>query len=914
MATFKTLIRSLFKVYFWSFNGILLLIAYLGLVPFLTWQFSQNPSAGLLPLDYLLPAFGLVALPTTAAVVTIKRPKTKFPSLLRLFYGIEMPLLFLFSFRFFILHQLTAATTFLIVTAVLGILAFAFRNFWRDRPTPTWGMWLQMIGYGLMLASSLYVLGIFSFVALPLAFAILATLPNVLLASLILAPLTVIVLGYLTFPVGMALLAWRDYRPMLRAFGGRVGQVVALGVGIIVPLAWAGCLVALQHQPQIEALALLEKPATTIAQRQELLNKTPQIRQGLLNAYLSKYRYLGVKNQAQIYSPIASMYRSILAFPDAAALEVQHAYDWLVSPFLYAGNSADSNQASGLYASFFDQPILRAEPDAVSAAVNATFDRISSKAGLMDVNQQKVLLARQDLTVTPHGDWADIALHEVYHNQTSDQLEVLYYFSLPESATITGLWLGESDDLTKRFAFTVSPRGAAQQVYTNQTVRLVDPALLEQVGPGNYRLRAFPVLPQGEAPMHLWLTYKTMQQPGGGWPLPQLHEKRNIFWNRASQRQLNGKPISGNTTAWFPAIATASAQPATTHLINFPTGDRMMAEPTHTPSLNLPQGKRFAVVLDSSYSMGQHRPKLNQTLDWLKTQLLPQNQLDLYLTSAAGVAPTVAADFGKFDANTVTFFGTLQPKQMLAQFMQLRGQQQYDNILLITDPGSYELTDDSQFKASLPAPLWMVHLGGLAPAYDDDTQQAIQASGGGVATQVEVALQRFTTNSQRGKDLVVDGYAWRRLSGTVTRPAAPLENSITPNFTPVAARQLVQARSRDLQPNQVAELDAIHGIAKQNDIVTPYSSMIVLINDQQRQELKDQEKADDRFDREVEDKQLPNPGGVPEISGVPEPQSWMLLIAGVGVCAVGWRRLKPSEAETSPVEKADSPQSLKEGL
>jgi putative PEP-CTERM system integral membrane protein len=647
-------------------------------------------------------------------------------------------------------------------------------------------------------------------------------------------------------------------------------------------------------------LALLEKPATTLAQRQALLNQTPQIRQGLLNAYLSKYRYLGVKSEAQIYSVIASMYRSTLAFPDAAALEVQHAYDWLISPFLYAGKSEDSNKASGLYASFFDQPILRAEPDAVSAAVNATFDRVTSKAGLMDVNQQKVLLAKQDLTVTPHGDWADVALHEVYQNQTSEQLEVLYYFSLPESATITGVWLGESDDLTQRFAFTVSPRGAAQQVYTNQTVRRVDPALLEQVGPGNYRLRAFPVLPQAEAPMHLWLTYKAMQQPGGGWPLPQLHEKRNIFWNGASQRQLNGKPVSGNTAAWFPTVVTASAQPATPHLVNFPTGDQMIAEPTKPPSLGLPEGKRFAVVLDSSYSMDQHRPQLNQTLDWLKTQLLSQNQLDLYLTSATGVAPIIAPDFGKFDADTVTFFGTLQPKQMLAQFMQLRSQQQYDGILLITDPGSYELTDDSQFKASLPAPLWMVHLEGLAPAYDDDTQHAIQASGGGVTTQVEVAIQRFTTNSQLGKDLVnlVDGYAWRRLSGTVTRPATPLENSIIPNFAPLAARQLVQARSRDLQPDQVAELDAIHAIAKQNDIVTPYSSMIVLVNDQQRQELKDREKADDRFDREVEDKQLPNPTGVPEISGVPEPQAWMLLIAGAGVCAVGWRRLNPSDTET----------------
>jgi putative PEP-CTERM system integral membrane protein len=126
---------------------------------------------------------------------------------------------------------------------------------------------------------------------------------------------------------------------------------------------------------------------------------------------------------------------------------------------------------------------------------------------------------------------------------------------LPESAVITGLWLGDTNKLGDRFPFVVAPRGAAQQVYNDQVRQRVDPALLEQVGPRQYRLRAFPIpvrsTPRrGESPqpqeMHLWLTYKVMQQQAG-WALPQLAEKRNIFWNDDTKRTYNGQEARGES-------------------------------------------------------------------------------------------------------------------------------------------------------------------------------------------------------------------------------------------------------------------------------------------------------------------------------------------------------------------------------
>ncbi|MBE9045974.1 hypothetical protein IQ255_16445 [Pleurocapsales cyanobacterium LEGE 10410] len=98
-----------------------------------------------------------------------------------------------------------------------------------------------------------------------------------------------------------------------------------------------------------------------------------------------------------------------------------------------------------------------------------------------------------------------------------------------------------------------------------------------------------------------------------------------------------------------------------------------------------------------------------------------------------------------------------------------------------------------------------------------------------------------------------------------------------------------------LNANQ-AELDAIHQVAKTHDIVTPYSSMIVLVNDRQREQLKAAEAANDRFEREVEDgveqlEQPFNPFESAQVSGVPEPDVWILLgIVTLGLWVVFQRQ------------------------
>ena len=110
-----------------------------------------------------------------------------------------------------------------------------------------------------------------------------------------------------------------------------------------------------------------------------------------------------------------------------------------MSPFLYQGSSADVEKAEKLYGEFFDTELQKGDTEAVKHAVQSTSNREEVKAGLLNVNQEKVWLQSQEVTVKENGNWADVQLYEVYKNQTPNLQEVFYYFSLPERRSYRSL-------------------------------------------------------------------------------------------------------------------------------------------------------------------------------------------------------------------------------------------------------------------------------------------------------------------------------------------------------------------------------------------------------------------------------------------------------------------------------------------
>jgi putative PEP-CTERM system integral membrane protein len=871
----------LFAIFFWMFNASLLLIVYIGILPFLGIALLSDAANGQVPLNFLVPFFGLVGVPTVCTIAGAKvKPKVASFSLFQLFYAIEAPLLVICWLRFFMLRDLTPVNSFLLVTAWISTIAIGHWLFKGREPESQPNFW-HLIGISLFLMLSAYLVAIVLFYVPPLLAVILVNLPFVGVYVIIMFPLTLLLVGMGSLPFGMLWVSAKGWWQTMKNAIARHGSPKVTAIVMATVTLWLIGFMTFQQQSQNQAFALLKNPPQNDGDRQALLQKSSVIRDGLLNAYLSNYRYPRVDDRT-----IFQGYHKELGFSEDSAEAMQAAYNFLTQPFRYQGTNDDRVKAEKLYAEFFDTPIIRGESASIQRAVSSTFNRSEAKAGLLDVNQQRVRIAQQEVTIKPQGDWAEVELYEVYENQTLNQEEILYFFSLPESAVVTGVWLGNTADRADSFPFQISTRGAAQQIYNQEVNRRVDPALLEQVGPQNYRLRAFPIPPIGRGKMHLWMTYQVMKQDTG-WIMPKLNERRNVYWTGSTQRKLNGKVISGNDQ-WLPASIPADKAQPVAHQFTLPSGGNILAKPFE--NYTLPQNKRIALVLDRSYSMNAHRAEVEKTFQWLQAQILPKNQVDLYLT-ASDAAPTVSS-IKTFDASKATFYGLLEPRQMLEQFQALRKESDYDAVLLITDPGSYELTKDSKTVLSMPAPLWFLHLGGLQSAYDDATLEAIQSSGGSISTSVQEIMQRIGTQPSLGKDTsllsVVDDYAW--YLSQAADPTAKAE----PAFAPIAARQWVTQVSQSIKPDQLQELDAVHVLAKRYKLVTPYSSMIVLVNEQQKQDLKKAEQGSDRFNREVEDQQLPQPSSAAfgEVSAVPEPAEWLLLSIGALLLAWVYRRQK----------------------
>ena len=910
MTNIKSLRNNLFQTIFWGWNLIFLSVVYCGILPFIGVLLIIATFEGAIPLDFCLTMVALIAVPAASTIYGTKYLSDQPEELMRWFYGVEAPLVTWCLVRLFLIREFTLASTLVLGTLLVCIVAFAIEVLQGYQANRKVFSWLQMITHTLMLFTGVYLGTVILFYALPVAAYMVVWTYHLaieffsfgwiegfwhslsdgggIFGFLTIFGLFVILFGFsavlfVGMPFVLTNLFINSGKKIIQAFAEQHGRSRAMQVSVAVVATWLILFNVFNQQPQVQAFSLLKQSPLN---RQELLASSSTIRKGLINANLYPYRYLSTKEGN---NHIYNMYDA-LNLPEPVSHFFQNRYNQLLSPFLYKGSRGDVEKSAQLYADFFDAPIQKAERKSVRHAIQSTAIVDQAKAGLLNIDQKKVWLAKQEVNIDPHGDWADIEIHEVYENQTNDVEEILYYFSLPESAAITGLWLGETDNLDQRFAYQVSPRGAAQEVYNSQVrrTRPVDPALLEQVGPGQYRLRAFPVPPRrtftrngnsSDTPkMHLWLTYKVMKQEQG-WALPKLAEKRNIFWTAYTKRVRNGKAKWFFADTWLEDFAGKQNNlDRETYQLNLQDGYSVAVKPLSKQDYALPKNQKYALILDTSYSMDKQREEIIKSINWWQENLasLSDNSVDIYVTDASYDRAKRLEDLNKLNIEQLTFYGSLQTDQMLKQFQKLRDNRDYDAVLLLTDEGSYELSQDKLELPEIDSPLWMVHLGGTFPrAYNDATLQTIQNSNGGIATNISTVIKRLGTEEASSAS-IVDGYSW-----TVTKSNS--DTNLENRLKPIAARQLVYSLGQKGKNKlSLAELDIIHQVAKDNDIVTPYSSMIVLVNDQQRAQLKAAEAKSDRFDREVETgaEQLDtpfNPFETAEVSGVPEPDVWILL-------------------------------------
>jgi putative PEP-CTERM system integral membrane protein len=930
-------------VLFWSWNVIFLSFMVFGFAPRLLPEVMFAIRGGTLPVRYLMYAVLLSSIPLVAVILGITRLRRAPAQLLALGYVVEGPLMLLLAIRFFVIRQATPGLQFLLAIAILGMLAFLWRLLDRhSEPRGRLLSWIRLAGLTLMALTSLYAALWIAFYALPLSklgldgfVTILKDFPaflrniwhsiqNLVQSGLSWIPFTVLgfilalytatlfVLAPLAFPWLSLRAWWRE----LKALAGRHGWLLPSMSVILVTVVSATLFVLANRQPQRQAFELLSNPPATIQEAEALLEQKESIRAGLLNAYLSSFRYISAQGEVR---HISNIYRDVFYLDHKQAFAVQRIYEGVALPLIYEpvnppatifiednrAFSEEPRQAAQLYLSFFDQPITEGERPALVNAARSTWSSGQAEAAWQAVDDREVHLLRQEVTVSEHGDWAEIEIFEVYQNRTDRNQEVIYYFNLPESTVFTGLWLGNSPDRDQAFDYRVAPRGAAQGVYREQTRRNLDPALLEQIGPRQYRLRIFPVTPMRFAfdanmgreqisegdPLYLWATYRTLAADDA-WPLPRLAYKQNVFWDNATERLVNGEPWDARFEGWLPegVLASAAIQPAP-HRVDLPGGESILALPaSQLEPPQLPADLRLAVVLDRSLSMEAYAGEVLQAFNDLQAAF--PTSVDVYLTASEfrGEPPQVVS-IADFDPQGIVYFGGQNPAELLQQFNQLSAAKDYSAVLVLSDGGAYEL-GVSDARPQIPAaPLWMVHLGSDIPlGYDDITLQAIQASGGGVTGSLEDALTRiafsFAENNLPDSEFsatrdLVDGYLWALLPSDQADNIAPglAVAPVQDGFNALAARRLVLAemqRNRAML-DELPVLDRIHALAVENSIVTPYSSMIVLVLPEQHRLLDQLEQSGDRFEREFEELGETTPATPTPLVGVPEPHEWLLI-------------------------------------
>jgi putative PEP-CTERM system integral membrane protein len=926
---------------FWSWNLIFVAFMTLGFAPRIVPEMIMGVRTGMIPLPYLAYALVLSLVPFGAIALGLTVLRRSPGRQLALGFVVEGPLMLMLVVRFFLIRQMTPGVLVVFAIASLGMAAFLWYLLdpgleQRSRRLA----WLRLVGLTLMLLTALYASVWIAFYAVPLAAEVLrwlwgilsdlpaawrslaSTLGYMFSGNLLWIPFSL--LGFILLiytatlfvftPVMVPLLSLRAFwLTSLRTLANRFGWLRPAGLSLGTVLLVVVLFIATGRQPQGEAFAALQKPPASPEQAAALLNRERAIRSGLLNAYLAPFRYLSAEGEV---SHISSIYQSTFGMRPVQAFAVQRLYEAVASPLLYKpANSpvlpghwdnqalqVEPREAARLYQAFFDQTIIEAERETIVQAVRSTWSFNQIEAAWQAVDDREVYLLQQEINLIEHGDWAEVEIFEVYQNQTADRQEVIYYFNLPESAVLTGVWLGVTPDRSQRFEYQVAPRGAAQTVYRNEVRRQLDPALLEQIGPRQYRLRAFPIPPmvvswdpasglssvEEAPPMYLWFTYQALATDQA-WPLPQLAQKRNIFWDSRTQRTLNGADLEYRDEGWMPISLPASAEVTPrAHQVDLPGGGRVLAVPLAQAALPpLPEGLRLAVVLDRSRSMEAYSQEVEAALARLAQVAGPGS--DVYLTSSefrgeeASIVPLV-----DLPPSSLLYFGGQNPAEILEQFSRLNGPsddspgREYQAIIVLTDGSAYELGPASYTLPVPSAPVWMVHLGSAIPlGYDDGTLEAIQASGGGVVGDLDTALLRLgvALADPDGATDLLDGYLWTvlpaaSLAGGDSAPASP-----ETGFEALAARRMILAEMQRQRGSlkDLDTLDSLHSLAQEYGLVTPYSSMIVLVNLNQKQMLERLEQMDDRFEREYEAVGDTTPPVQGPLSGVPEPHEWLLM-------------------------------------
>lgn len=593
--------------------------------------------------------------------------------------------------------------------------------------------------------------------------------------------------------------------------------------------------------------------STTFEEREEqvekLLPQKDKIRRVLLDTFQARSRYLWVKGDGDL----ARAYQDIFNLDEAFAGYLQDVFDNLAYPFVYQ-LKVSRNQT-------------------VAEDFEYVFGETLKETKTKTAAQGRVRLISRSIEIkTANNDsFGTVTIEEEYTNTTWQNQEVIYEFSLPNETVFTALKLGPQLE----FDGLIAPKGAAQRTYEQQLVRRRDPALLEQTGPRQYRLRVFPIPPKNDRVIlrgnnqRVQFSY-IVAQTDQGFALPIYSLKSNILVNNATRKyySLNGEKVKPSGKARFIKSPTSSFDPclAADFQISAPIGSESAKLVSHQneqylqvdsckiladkPQLNNIRDLKIALFYDVTHENSHYSPQLLKQTLAENSRFLEDNTLDLYLFNDLVSQRKTLKPKTLDEQFSVVHFGKSRPLAALEEF-----DTTYDLLVVIS--GQEEALTIKDFFPQLNYPVYLVHAKGIIPAYHQEFTTALIQAEGQVVDSFPEAINHYLVSRQLESNQALNHLKTAPFWSIILEPAettkeewpTPIINETEP-FPYLANQAYLLNRFRQFEGDLLANvgfLDQAHAFTEQAHIVTPYSSLIALVNQQQIDELKRQSQDERRY-------------------------------------------------------------------
>ncbi len=612
--------------------------------------------------------------------------------------------------------------------------------------------------------------------------------------------------------------AQKSWKEIAQRFNVGTAQLITTSPALLLFVALFFSAIQPDTLPLINKTELV-KNLPTFEQRSQLAGELrphkETLRKGILDSANANNRYLFIKGD----NMLQDMYESVFETNLNSFWLIQEAFDVVVYPFVYRGPQLGYNSVvQNNYQYLFGKTIYAQDNTNTSGTVKRTERKITAKS-------------------IRNGLFADVTIEESFTNSSFSDEEVIYEFSLPPDAVITGLKLGPQLE----YPGIIAPRGAAASTYQREVNRFRDPALLEQTGPQQYRLRIFPIpgkVNSGSTTAEkqkVQFTYLVSLNQDG-FALPAYTKEQNI--NSTAKGTITGQ--LDNTSVKLDAKSMViPVKNARATLCNNTPGDIQIKSSTYEGLLHYTKAgcnsptavkdQRIAILYDTS-ALREETTQWRELLSFIRDNpsFITNNTVDLYFFNdlVSTKIPLNATNLPK----EPTYFGQREKTLPVP-----RVPENYSALVILTDK-EFTIPTNSSDPSGTGTRMHIAYAEGKVPPFNQALTRLIVQSETGIYTSVQDALLNTGAVPSDNEDVILTKTPYWTLSRTSDLNAPVADKQFSALLINKEIEKIISEYDGALEQN-IAYADTLYLEAKNVQVVTLLSSLIALVNERQEQDL-----------------------------------------------------------------------------